>query len=226
LNSSRRRGDAENTRRKHRLELLGAFLFITCPVQPQTPTQKSAPTRIELTERDLFASDNWTSTQVSVVGFHLGMSWSDALRTARAEKLQLRAEGTPGLEQACAGQGRCDVFDAEGRPTSISMTFGEKQEINDLSVEKIYTGASPWAEKNQVCLRFKGRTFSLFNQYSKELRLKLLGTDAGTSEDRDHGFTTITYPRYGVNLEISACATKSLEDPCSLLIVHFMQPAR
>jgi len=214
-------------KRIHRvLQLVGALLFLRCSVQPQAASQKPTLARIELTETDLFDVGSWVSTQVSVMGFHVGISWSDVLATAQAQKLQLRVQGTPGLEQACTGKGRCEVLDPTGQPTSTFITFGKTHEISEPSVEKIFEGASPLAEKNQVSLHFKGATFSLFNRYSKDLRLKLLGPETSSKKDRYYGFKTFSYPRLGVDLTISTCATKALEDPCSDLTVSFVQPAR
>jgi hypothetical protein len=177
-------------------------------------TAQVRPRRIELTETDLFSVESWTSAKVGVRGFHLGMQWLDVSTTAKGQKLHLTEQGTPGIEKACSGKGRCYVLDARNVFISLSVIFGEHHEITDLSVERPYSvGIDRRVVNSEVVRQFKGRTLLLFSQYSRDLRLRLLGTEAAT-ETRE-GFTTFSYP-----------ATKPVEDPCSDVEVIFMTPAR
>jgi len=158
--------------------------------------------RIELTESDLFSSGNWNSAQVSVLGFHLGMSWPAALAKAREQKLLLwKAMNMPADDLDCAGSGLCSVFNAEGDDIGMTMTFGERREVVELSIELVPEGVPLYDKKTQVSLRFKGNTLKLFHQYSNELRSKLLGPEASKKEHLEDKSTTYNYPSLGVFLD-------------------------
>lgn len=180
------------------LLFFGALVLVACSTF-QMAVQETMAARIELTENDLFGSASWTSTQVSVLGFHLGMTWADALTKAREQKLQLKDTKEPADVRMCTGKGLCEVFNSAGSTIGLTVTFGESQEVTELLVQKISPGVPAYDEKNQVSLRFRGETFKLFHQYSNERRLKLLGPEASSSEDRL--LTTFGYPGLGVYLE-------------------------
>ena len=152
---------------------VGVLVFL-CAVAITPATAQANPRRIELTETDLFSVASWTSAQVDVKGFHLGMQWPDVSKTAKRQGLHLMEQGTPGIEKACSGKkGLCYVLDARNVFISLSAIFGEHHEITDLSVERPYSvGVDRRVVSNEVVRQFKGSTLLLFSRYSSLLSQK------------------------------------------------------
>lgn len=177
--------------------------------------------RIELTESDLFTSKNWTSGDVTVLGLGLGMTWNDVELASKARGFKLSTSVGPGMRGPCRGSGTCDVLDAKGVLTTVSVVFGLSREVKELSIEKLFAGVNPQVEKSHAALGLQGATSRLINQYSRKLRLELLGIETDRKDDRHYGFTTFQYSHRGVSLTVTPCAGKPLEDVCSNIVLSF-----
>lgn len=177
---------------------------------------------IELTKQDLFAAPGWKSEQVSVLGFHLGMSWSEALATARAQRLRVYDSTKPASKPDCSGKGRCSVEWSSGVFSGVHLTFGPTSKIVEVTIDKPNdAGIDPGFAANMVARKLKGKTLSFFNHYSREERLKLLGPEGQLKSD-NYGSTTLLYPDRGITFELDPCPSYPLENPCSTLIVSFV----
>jgi hypothetical protein len=179
---------------------------------------------IELTDRDLLAVHNWNSRQVSVLGFHLGMAWPEVSAQARARNLVLAGEGDPRRRPACEGKGWCLVCEAPGLCDGLSLVFGEEREIVKLSIGKIPEDAAKEVQANALQRRFKGATRKLFDRYSKDLRLKLLGPESSQTTTDANGII-FTYLKPGLIVEVSPCPEGPPESTCAGLVLEFVPPS-
>jgi hypothetical protein len=186
--------------------------------------QEDAHKYIELTAADLFATHNWNSGQVSVLGFHLGMTWPDAAAQARASNLSLVGQGDPRHQPACEGKGWCRTCEAPGLCNGLALVFGTENEIVQLSIGKIPEMAAKEVQANALQGRLKGATRKLFDRYSKDLRLKLLGP-ADTQTTTEAKSILFTYRKRGLVVQVSPCPTSPPESSCAGLDLEFVPPA-
>jgi hypothetical protein len=179
---------------------------------------------IELTSKDLFAIPGWNSSQVSVLGFRLGMTWPEVSAEARARHLTLKGSGDPRREPPCEGKGWCLVCEAPGVCNGLALVFGAECEIVKLSISKTPDFAAKEVQAAALQKRAKGATRDLLERYSKDLRLKLLGPESSqtTTETKDLIFT---YRQLGLIVQVSPCPKDLPESTCAGLILEFVPPS-
>ncbi len=127
------------------------------------------PPLIEITKVDLFSLKDWNSTQVSILGFKLGMERNDVLKNAQRQGLTVDDE----FGQGCLNADTCSAFRAS-RYIGLAVTFGFRNSIQRIRVEL------PWDlshEEREALLvnEFSGQTKEFFTHYSDDLRIRLLG---------------------------------------------------
>jgi hypothetical protein len=127
--------------------------------------------QIELTETDLFSRKDWNSTEIRVLGFHLGMTRRDADENARQRDLSLVSTVD---STVCHGK-ICEVCDARDICPGVTLSFGDSERIDRMDVSRIPEDAAAEVRRAAIVLRFKGSTYQLFNHYSEALRIRLLG---------------------------------------------------
>jgi hypothetical protein len=203
---------------------IGSILFLGKLGICQTLAYKSTAAGIELTDSDLFSTRGWSSQQVRVMGFSLGMTWPEVQEHVRARHLDLIGEGVPGKEAACAGQGWCQVCEAQFQCGGLALDFGTSREIIEMSISKVPEDAAKKARHNAIQRRFKGTTRDFFEQYSKDLRLKVLGPESSHESVGALGIE-YRYRELGLVIEISPCPSHPVESPCSELELKFVPPS-
>jgi len=163
-------------------------------VRPQSDAGTHSARKIEITDRDLFATKGWNSTQVCVLGFRLGMSRAEATKNAYGHRLRLVAHDD-WISPRCSE--RCVVCDAKGICPGIALSFSSDNRVSGIHVQRIPEDAAPIVRRAAIVRKFRGRTYSLFNRYSNDLRLGLVGLE----DSKDEG--VYKYLRYGLTIFVS-----------------------
>jgi len=203
------------------------FLVEAAPVLTTSLPKGAAPSaeRVEITKKDLFEVKNWDSTQVNVLGFHLGMTRQEANVNARRNELNLLIPDVRG-SATCSGE-KCEVCDVRVVCPGIILDFDHNDRVVGIEVLRIQD-AAPAVREVAVVRRFKGKTGLLFNHFSNDLRLKLLGHEDSRELPSDKNplyqrMVTYKYLRLGVKVFVSP----NLHGPESTsdLVVTFVVPA-
>jgi hypothetical protein len=167
---------------------------------------------LELTQVDALAKRNWTSENIRVLEFHLGMSKTEAIENARKRNLNLN----------CLKN--CDVCDQQNvLCNGISLSFGSDGNVDAIYVMRPLAEAPEDLRKFSVTGQFKGQTYALFHTYSDALRLKLLGPGAGRVEDHATRTTTYYYPRYGLRIYVNRSANPKVSESQADLTLSFFR---
>jgi len=176
---------------------------------------------IEITATDLFLDHNWNSTKVSVLGIRLGMTREEALEQLRYYKFHLE-DSDPGPQKICR-QAMCDVHNSLGVYSAMVVFFDPSNHVVEIHVERIPADAGVSVRKAAITNRFKGSTYSLFNNYSTALRKRLLGLESAVDSDPTYpDIKSYKYERLGVKLTITANRYGGEKE--SDLSVAFMSP--
>jgi hypothetical protein len=127
---------------------------------------------LDITSTDIFSLNSWESSQVTVLGFKLGMARGDATRLAGRSGFKLLNSAPPKAGQEC-NQDLCSIY-AEGRATSVHLIFGQGERVKEIRMDLYVAeaGGPMW-----IAQQLKGESKELAVQYSDELRLKLLGRE-------------------------------------------------
>jgi len=137
---------------------------------------------IEMTEEDLFASEHWDSAHTRVLGFRLGMTREEASADARQHELSLIAPDLRSLAE-CLGA-KCEVCTRHRICPGITLVFDNKGKIVEMEITLVPRDAAAVVRKAAITRKFKGNTYDFFNQYSDELRVRLLGPGVQGSKQR------------------------------------------
>lgn len=181
----------------------------------------SASRIIEITRTDLFLYHNWDSTKVSVLGLRLGMTREEASEQLRYYKFHLE-DADPGPQKICR-QAMCDVHNSLGVYSAIVVFFDPSNHVVEILIERIPADAGVSVRKAAITNRFKGSTYSLFNNYSTALRKSLLGVESAVDSDPTYpDIKSYKYERLGVKLTITANSYGVEKE--SDLSVAFMSP--
>jgi hypothetical protein len=159
--------------------------------------------KIELTRTDLFSVPDWKATEVSVLGFHLGMTLRQATEVARGQGLQLGDSEAGG---ACRGS-ICDVS-REDVYVGVSLQFDASGKAIRVEVAVAPPFTEAVVKRASVVHEFKGKTLRFFSHYSEALRLRLLGRGVvekrtGTSPRSPVAGVVYAYRSQGVELYVS-----------------------
>jgi hypothetical protein len=167
---------------------------------------------VELTKTDLFSLPDWEKRTISVDGFTLGISRSDAFRIADAADLTLvpqRPEVVHKSPVPCL-QESCDIYGKNSPWVGLSLSFDATQRVNKIaigtSVDEI-----PEAKRVSVIRFFTGRTAQFFTNYTDAFREQLLGHAEGKikhdiilgKEDTHFAYIEYDYPQSGVIIHIT-----------------------
>jgi hypothetical protein len=171
---------------------------------------------LEITKADVFAKHNWTAEEISVLGFYLGMSKTDAVENARKQDLRLR----------CLNY--CDVCDNQNiLCNGIGLGFGSDERIEGIYVMKPLEEAPPDLRRFSVTQQFKGQTYVFFHRYSTDLRLKLFGRESGHEGDGPRvRSTTYLYPSIGLKIYLSLSGNTRITERDADLDVYFAHPKK
>jgi len=146
--------------------LISAGLHVMCLAQ--VPATGDA---IEITGTDLFATDHWLSTQVSVKGLMLGMSRRRAVEVLAPQHLNLDdASG-----QGCRSNSSVCYVLRLGTYTGMTVAFGDNDTMEKIAIDAYNRTASK--DERSACLShdFAGKTRELVEDYSDHLRVRILG---------------------------------------------------
>jgi hypothetical protein len=145
---------------------------------------------LEISKVDLFSSRQWTSLDISVGGFKLGMTKEDVSRLA--EQKGYKILDTLGRNQECE-QKRCDVYSRGSRPLGVSLVYGDDAKLREIEIDSIQmyseSGEPDWA-KDVIALKLHGDTDQLVNHFSEELCHKLLGNETRKEQDGNSRVST------------------------------------
>lgn len=165
--------------------------------------------RIELTETDLFETKNWDSSQVDVVGFHLGMTRQEAKINARRNGFKLLIPDLRG-SATCSGE-KCEVCDANVICPGIMLDFSGDDHVIGVEILKIPDYGAEVVKKAAITNRFKGKTRLLFDRYSNHLRLELLGKEGSQESPTDKNPLYQRMVTYNTNTRVWALRYLFLE---------------
>jgi hypothetical protein len=201
---------------------VGAEPVLTTPL-PKVATPGAE--RVEITKKDLFEVKNWDGTQVDVLGFHLGMTRQEANVIAHRNGLNLLIADVRG-SATCSGE-KCEVCDAKVICPGIILDFSQDHVVG-VEVSRIPEYGALVVRRAAITKQFKSKTSLLFNHYSNDLRLKLLGHEDSRELPSDknplyQGMVTYKYLRLGVKVFVSPNphGPESTAD----LVVTFVAPA-
>jgi hypothetical protein len=170
---------------------------------------------LEMTRVDVFSEANWTSEEIKILGFHLGMSRADAEENARSHGLTLR----------CLKY--CDVCDTKNvLCKGIGFYFGADDSIESIFVFRPLQEASQKLRNFSVTQEFKGQTFRIFHSYSNDLRLRLFGPESRKEEELVTRTTKYLYSKRGVELEVALSPNKSVSETDADLTITFARGQR
>jgi hypothetical protein len=158
-------------------------LALVCVLLPPCSWAQAAPTDgnvVELTRVDLVRAPDWEHRRVSIDGFVLGMRRSEAFDIAGASKLRLRPN-MPGLtaseRKGPCRQASCSVSQVRGNWIGVDLYF-DADRLTKIKVS-VPVDADPEVKKVNVANKFKGLTYEFFNNYSDNLRERILGSNKG-----------------------------------------------
>jgi hypothetical protein len=200
------------------------FFICVVPVVPVPTPAAPSTERVELTRKDLFEAVNWDSTHVDVLGFHLGMTRHEANDNAHRNGLSLVIPDVRGAG-TCSGE-KCELCDAKFVCPGIMLDFAHDDKIVGIDILRIQDAAAV-VQKAAIINRFKGKTSLLFNHYSNDLRLKLLGHEDSREQPSDknplyQGMMTYKYLRLGVTVFVSP--NPHGPESTSDLVISFVAP--
>ena len=170
---------------------------------------------LEMTQDDVFSEANWTSEEIKILGFQLGMSRADAEENARSHGLTLR----------CLKY--CDVCDTKNvLCKGIGFFFAADDSIESIFVFRPLQEASEKLRNFSVTQEFKGQTFRIFHSYSNDLRLRLFGRESRKEEELVTQTTKYFYSERGVELEVALSPNKSVSETEADLTITFARGQR
>jgi hypothetical protein len=176
---------------------------------PQSP--------IEITQVDLFSLRGWDSSQVTFLGFRLGMERNEAFRNAQNRGLTIDDDSG----QGCLRAATCNLLKS-GRYIGLSLSFGVRDSIRRIRVETPPTNASKEEKESWLITNMPGQTRELFEDYSDVLRARLLGVANANWFDAPRGITLpgdehanqeFQYYSKGLILQVRSKETKPSEMP-------------
>ena len=126
---------------------------------------------IEITRTDLFATDRWLSTQVSVKGLMLGMSRRRAAEALAPQHLDFDDDSGRGCR---FNSSVCYVLRSRIY-TGITVTFGDKDTIEKIAIDAYNRAASKDERSACISRDFLGKTRELVENYSDFSRVRILG---------------------------------------------------
>lgn len=204
--------------------LLWAAVAASPAVPQRYPGSCKGSAKIELARADLFSAPDWKATEVSTLGFHLGMTLSQATAVARGHGMHLEDSATG---EACRGSicsvSREDVY------VGVSLQFDANGKVTRLEVAVAPPFTEAVVKRASVVQEFKGTTLRFFSHYSEALRLRLLGRGVvekhtGTSPRSPVAGVVYAYPSKGVELYVSR--DKSSPHGIEDLSMSFVCPSR
>ncbi len=206
------------------LTITTLFLFETCAgtrnqVNEVHKSSKTRGTRLELTEVDVLARHDWSSEDVAVLGFHLGMKRAEAMENARERKLTLMA--TTHQDTSPCSVSHCDVCDEKVICNGIGLEFDSGESVDAINIVRTEPDFSSEVRNASIVRHFKGRTYSFFHNYSNELRLKLLGSE---SKREENASVKYLYPKFGVQVYVSHSPNRGVPEGSAGLTVSFVHP--
>jgi hypothetical protein len=176
--------------------------------------------RLEITKNDIFANSAWNSTQIEIMGFYLGMSSHDATLHARklgtsliAPEMRNYEECTHGLCELCYPQYICP---------GVALHFGNEDKVVGITVTRTPEYALPSVRRAAITRKLKGETYELFNNYSNNLRKKLIGIE----DSREALPMWIMYKYNSRGLIMRVGATSSLPEKEFDMSIEFIPPTQ
>jgi hypothetical protein len=122
---------------------------------------------VEFSDADLLSEKEWNSSHLTVLGFRLGMSRSEAIRIGGSTKLFFD-------DRSCSGS-FCSVYNSDGW-TGVKLFF-ESDSISEIVVTLYEAEMSGNLGKGLIVNGLKGPTHELATSYSESSRLELLGVE-------------------------------------------------
>lgn len=142
----------------------------------QTEKAHAGEKRIDLSSTDLFSVASWQQNQIAIAGFVLGMTREQAFQIASAGGLKLRSDRPPktlrDLTTPCLADS-CAVSQLNGNWIGINLFFTADRLVKIKISEP--DDADPEVKKVNLARSFQGLTYEFFNNYSDDLRVRILG---------------------------------------------------
>jgi hypothetical protein len=157
---------------------LACLFLVAYPVFAQSTSM--AGRTVELTEVDLFSLPDWQHQTIAVDGFTLDMTKEQAVEIAKRKGLILRNKqmlGKVGEPNVPCTQRVCAVDKLDGPWIGVDL-FLDMDRVSKIKVS-IPGDADAEVKNVNIATEFKGRTRQFFNNYSDDLRIKILGVSDG-----------------------------------------------
>jgi hypothetical protein len=158
---------------------------------------------MEITRKDLFATHEWNSRDVSILGVQLGTTLAEAERLVSAEGFILKCLPNGNGK---AGGLRCPVDFPPDVSTTVAFAFNREDRVSRMYIDQAPTYIM-WNKHQISRKRLGGYTYKLVNCYSDALREKLLGQPDAVEEKKQPYFGpefTYSYNRIGLILVVAA----------------------
>lgn len=161
---------------------------------------------IELTQRDLFGIPGWQHRNISIGGFALGMTRSQAGQLAQSRGWVLRPDSPPKKAGALKGpcvEASCGVHEAKGNWVGLNLYFDAADHIRMIKVS-FPADADPQVKRINIVRQFKGVTRDFFADYSDDLRNRVLGPIEGktreSAQTAPFAYIEYDYPNLGLSV--------------------------
>lgn len=148
------------------------WLFVICC--SLTISVNAGQRVIELTESSLPPLGQWTSAQLAVFGFELGMTRAEVFSTAQRQ--ELRFKDNSDLRKATCEDDWCDLVNRQGWYKGVDVHFDQHGKVDRIRIS-VNTAGDADVLKGVVARSLRGGLGELFQHYSSELRLRLFGRE-------------------------------------------------
>jgi hypothetical protein len=197
-----------------------AALFLACLLMaafPAAAPSALAGRTVELTEVDLFSLPDWEHQTIAVDGLTLDITKEQVVEIAKRKglilrnKQMLRKVGEPNVP--CT-QRVCGI-DKLGGPWIGLDLFFDMDRVNKIKVS-VPADADAEVRSVNIAREFKGLTRQFFNNYSDDLRIKILGAaDEKKTHPKSAGgaepfytFIEYDYPATGLAVHVTVSKTE------------------
>jgi hypothetical protein len=148
------------------------WLFVICC--SLTISVNAGQRVIELTESSLPPQGQWTSAQLAVSGFRLGMTRPEVLSTAQHQELRVKDDRD--LRKVTCEDDWCALFSRQGLYKGVNLHFDQQGNLDRIRIS-VNTAGDADVLKGVVARSLRGGLGELFQHYSPALRLRLFGRE-------------------------------------------------
>ena len=189
---------------------IGCILALSITVSASA--QRPRPTKLEITQVDVFAVKGWDSAHISLFGVHLGMTRDKARLLLKKRHFVLAVD--PWVSKTSCKGANCLGFVRVPRLGFINAGFCLKfkgDRVDGIVISGPEMAAENDAENVMVCKYLHGLTRKLAYHYSDALREKILGRAQSAREELlpapPERYFVYSYPKIGLKVHVRVRVT-------------------